>query len=85
LLFLSILAQNSDILNQQKQNTERRDHKEDHMGTLLVLLLASVAFALAAIHWGYMSNDGPQSLEWERRAQSTWRIDPGCRPGVRHL
>jgi hypothetical protein len=55
------------------------------MGTLLVLLLASVAFALAAMHWGYMSNDGLQSLEWERRAQGTWRIDPECRPGVRHL
>jgi hypothetical protein len=85
LLFLSILAQNNDILKQRKKGTERKDCKEDHMGTLLVLLLTAVAFALAAMRWGYRSNDGPESLEWERRAQSTWHIDMCYRPGVRHL
>ena len=42
------------------------------MVTVLVLLVVLVAFALAAMRWGYDSRDGPESQEWKRREQSTW-------------
>ncbi len=42
------------------------------MVTILVLLLVLVAFALAAMSWGYDSSDGPESQEWKRREQSPW-------------
>lgn len=43
------------------------------MGTVLILLFALLAFALAALRWGYTSVDGPESQEWARRERSGWR------------
>ncbi len=45
------------------------------MGTILVLLVVLVAFALAAMRWGYKSSDGPESQEWQRREQSAWQSE----------
>ena len=45
------------------------------MGTILVLLAVLVAFALAAMRWGYVSSDGPDSQEWKRREQSAWPLE----------
>ena len=42
------------------------------MGTILVLLIVMVAFALAAMRWGYESRDGLESQEWKRREQDAW-------------
>jgi hypothetical protein len=42
------------------------------MGTILILLVLLVAFALAALRWGYVSSDGPESQEWKRRERSAW-------------
>lgn len=45
------------------------------MGTILVLLIVLVAFAFAAMRWGYESSDGPESQEWQRRKQSAWQSE----------
>jgi hypothetical protein len=34
---------------------------------VIMILIAQIALALAALHWGVNSSDGINSLEWERR------------------
>jgi hypothetical protein len=61
------------------------------MGTILILLAVLVAFALAAMRWGYVSSDGPESQEWERRERSAWQLEeaaptiPAPRPASWHI
>ena len=34
---------------------------------VIIILIAPIALALAALHWGVKSTDGINSPEWERR------------------
>jgi hypothetical protein len=52
------------------------------MGTILVLLVVLVAFALAAMRWGYVSSDGPESQEWQRREHSVWQSEEVPSPAL---
>lgn len=52
------------------------------MGTILILLIAFIAFVLAAMRWGYASSDGPESQEWQRREQSAWQSEKVPSPAL---
>jgi hypothetical protein len=43
------------------------------MLTIFVLLFLLIIFDIAAMRWGFISSDGPDSKEWERRRQYAWR------------
>jgi hypothetical protein len=34
---------------------------------IIIILIAQIALALAALHWGVNSTDGINSTEWQRR------------------
>ena len=46
---------------------------------IIFILIAQIAFALAALHWGANSTDGISSPEWERRQRWYGFHDSGRR------
>ena len=40
------------------------------MLTILGLLFLLIVFNFAAMRWGFISSDGPESKEWERRQKA---------------
>ena len=40
---------------------------EENMMEFLILIAVLIALDIAALRWGFKSNDGTDSLEWERR------------------
>ena len=42
------------------------------MLTVTVVVLLLIVFDIAAMRWGFISSDGPESKEWERRQQRAW-------------
>ncbi len=55
------------------------------MLTVLVLLFLLIVLGIAAMRWGFISSDGPESEEWERRRQYAWRREYPEALSTRHV
>ena len=42
------------------------------MLTIIAFLFLLIVLDIAAMRWGIISSDGPESQEWERRQQRSW-------------
>ncbi len=42
------------------------------MLTIILFLLVVIVLDIAAMRWGFTSNDGPESKEWEHRQHYAW-------------
>ena len=55
------------------------------MLTIIVLVFMLIIFDIAAMRWGFTSNDGPESKEWERRRQHAWLRECAKAHSVKHI
>jgi hypothetical protein len=46
--------------------------EENLMLTIFVLVFLLIVFDIVAMRWGFISSDGPENKEWERRQQYAW-------------
>lgn len=47
------------------------------MFAMIIFMFLLIVLAFAAMRWGFLSSDGPESEEWERRQQHTW-LEESC-------